>query len=123
MAAGKIVNSRDKTIVLVTCANRGEAKRIARAAVAARLAACANIFGSPVDSIYRWKGRVEQAREVLLLMKSSRKKLAALRAVVTRLHSYEVPEFIALPIVAGPADYLGWLDECLQPVARGRKRR
>lgn len=114
---------KDKVVVLVTCANAREAKRIARAAVEAHLAACVSVLGTPVISIYRWKGKVEQAREVLLLMKTSRKKLAALRAVVTRLHSYDVPEFIAIPIAAGSRAYMRWLDECLQPAARGRKPR
>jgi periplasmic divalent cation tolerance protein len=113
----------DKVVVLVSCANAREAKRIARAAVEARLAACVNVLAAPVHSVCRWKGRVEQASEVLLLMKTSRKKLRALRALVEHLHSYDVPEFIALPISAGSPAYLRWLDECLQPAARGRKLR
>lgn len=113
----------DKVLVLVTCANTREAKRIARAAVEARLAACVNVLAAPVHSVYRWKGKVEQASEVLLLVKTSRTKLAALRAAVQRLHSYDVPEFIALPIAAGSPAYLHWLDECLKPAARGRKPR
>ncbi len=111
----------DKVVVLVTCATVDEARRIARAAVEARLAACANIVQSRVDSIYRWKAKIERAREFLLLMKSSRKKLGALNALVVRMHSYDVPEFIALPIASGSKAYLAWLDECLaQP--RGEKR-
>jgi periplasmic divalent cation tolerance protein len=113
----------DKVVVLVTCANTREAKRIARAAVEARLAACVSVLAAPVHSVYRWKGKVEQASEVLLLMKTSRRKLHALRAAVERLHSYDVPEFIAFPIAAGSPAYLRWLDECLRPAARGRKPR
>ncbi len=64
-----------------------------------------------VTSIYRWKGKVESAKERLLLIKTSRKRLAKLRAAVERLHSYEVPEFIALPIVAGSREYLAWIEE------------
>ena len=104
-----------RVVVLVTCASRGEASRIAVAVVAKRLAACVNIFASPVDSIYRWKAKVEKARETLMLMKTSRPRLAALRAEVERLHSYDVPEFIALPIVAGSPRYLSWLAECVHP--------
>jgi len=115
-----------KVVVLVTCASAREAKRIARAAVEARLAACVNVLGAPVHSTYRWKRKVETAREFLLVMKSSRKKLAALRAAVERLHSYEVPEFIALPIAAGSPAYLRWFEECLRPATKaaapGRKR-
>ncbi len=103
----------DKYLVLVTCASVAEAKRIARAVVEQRLAACVNILPGAVTSIYRWKGKVESARERLLLIKTSRKRLAKLQATVEQLHSYEVPEFIALPIAAGSRGYLGWLDDSL----------
>jgi periplasmic divalent cation tolerance protein len=101
----------DKCLVLVTCANLVESKRIARAVVEARLAACVNILPGAVTSIYRWKGNVESARERLLLIKTSRKRLAKLQEVVEKLHSYDVPEFIALPIAAGSREYLAWLEE------------
>src|SRR5712691_11463451 len=91
----------DKFVVLVTCSTAAEARRIARAAVDARLAACVNILPGAVQSIYRWKGKVESARERLLLIKTSRKSLAKLQATVERVHSYDVPEFVALPIAAG----------------------
>ena len=108
----------DKCVVLVTCASAAEARRIARAVVEARLAACVNILPGAVTSIYRWKGKVESARERLLLIKTSRKRLAKLQAAVERLHSYDVPEFIALPIAAGSRAYLAWLGvvDRLQPV-------
>ena len=104
----------DKLIVLVTCPNATQARRIARAVVDARLAACINILPGGVTSIYRWNGKVESARERLLLIKTSRKRLAKLRAAVERLHSYDVPEFIALPIVEGSPAYLAWLEACLK---------
>ena len=100
----------DKYVVLVTCASVAEARRIARAVVDERLAACVNILPGAVTSIYRWKGKVESARERLLLVKTSRKRLAKLQAAVERLHSYELPEFIALPISAGSRKYLTWLE-------------
>jgi periplasmic divalent cation tolerance protein len=100
-------------VVLVTCGSRAEARRIARTVVTERLAACANLFESRLESVYRWKGKVEQAREFLLLMKTSKARLGRLEAEVKRLHRYEVPEFIALPIVAGSRAYLRWLGECL----------
>jgi periplasmic divalent cation tolerance protein len=103
----------NKYLVLVTCASAAQAKRIARAVVEQRLAACVNILPGVVTSIYRWKGKVESAHERLLLIKTSRKRLAKLQATVERLHSYEVPEFIALPIAAGSRAYLGWLDDSL----------
>jgi periplasmic divalent cation tolerance protein len=101
----------DKCVVLVTCGSLAEAKRVARSVVQARLAACVNILPGALTSIYRWKGNVETARERLLLIKTSRKRLAKLQAEVERLHSYEVPEFIALPVVAGSRAYLAWLEE------------
>jgi periplasmic divalent cation tolerance protein len=101
----------DKCVILVTCGSAAEANRIARAVVKERLAACASILPGAVTSIYRWKGKVESAKERLLLIKTSRKRLAKLQAAVERLHSYEVPEFIALPIVAGSRAYLAWLEE------------
>ena len=100
----------DKCLVLVTCASAAEAKRIARAVVEARLAACVNILPGAINSVYRWKGKVKSARERLLLIKTSRKRLAKLQAAVEQLHSYEVPEFIALPIAAGSRKYLAWLE-------------
>lgn len=100
-------------VVLVTCGSRAEGRRIARSVVTKRLAACANLLEARVESVYRWKGKVEQAREYLLLIKTSRARLSALEAEVKRLHSYDVPEFIALPIVAGSPAYLRWLGECL----------
>jgi periplasmic divalent cation tolerance protein len=101
----------DKCVVLVTCANGREAKRIARAVVEGRLAACVNIVPGAVGSIYRWKGNVESAREKLLIIKTSKKRLAKLQAAIERLHSYDVPEFIALPIAQGSQKYLRWLGQ------------
>ena len=96
--------------VLVMCGTLVEARRIARHVVSNRLAACANIVLSPAESIYRWKGKLERAREYLLVMKTTAKHLAELERAVLRLHSYDVPEFIALPITEGSVKYLFWLD-------------
>jgi periplasmic divalent cation tolerance protein len=101
----------DRFVVLVTCTNAAEAGRIARAAVEARLAACVNILPGSVTSIYRWKGRIETAKERLLLIKTSRKRLVQLQKLVETLHSYDVPEFIAVPIGAGSRKYLSWMEE------------
>ena len=101
--------SRQTRIVLVTCGNLSEARRIAHTVVAKRLSACVNIVRIPIESVYRWKRKVEKAREVLLLLKTSGKRLAALEQEVKRLHSYEVPEFLVLPIASGSRDYLSWL--------------
>ena len=109
----------DKFVVLVTCSTPAEAQRIARAVVNARLAACVNILPGAVQSIYRWKGKVESARERLLLIKTSRKRLVKLRSAVESLHSYDVPEFIAIPIAAGSPGYLSWIEDCVKASSRG----
>lgn len=113
----------DKIIVLVTCGSAGEAARIARWLVERRVAACVNILQSPVRSVYRWKNKIETARERLLVIKTSRPKFSQLCAHVKRLHSYAVPEIIALPIVEGAASYLRWIEECLRPGRMKKKRK
>ena len=95
-------------IILVTCASIAEARRIARHVVEKKLVACANSLPG-VNSIYRWKGKVERASEVLLLMKTTVARLRQLEKEVKRLHSYEVPEFVVVPIAAGSREYLTWL--------------
>jgi periplasmic divalent cation tolerance protein len=97
-------------VVLVTCGSIAEARRIGRAVVEKKLAACANIVPG-VESIYRWKGKVERARELLVIMKTSETRLRELEREVKRVHSYEVPEFIVLPIVDGSKEYLQWIGE------------
>jgi periplasmic divalent cation tolerance protein len=104
-----MTGARQERIVLVTCGTLAEARRIAQAAVGKRLAACVNIILSPVESVYTWKGKVEKAREYLLVMKTTAKCLAELEKEVERSHSYDVPEFIALPITEGSTKYLSWL--------------
>ena len=94
---------------MVTCGTIAEARRIARRVVSNRLAACVNIVQSPVESVYTWKGKVEKAREYLLMMKTTAKRLAELEREVGRLHSYDVPEFIAFKVTEGSASYVAWL--------------
>ncbi|NOZ22715.1 MAG: divalent-cation tolerance protein CutA [Planctomycetes bacterium] len=95
--------------VFVTAPSSEEAAKIARAVVDERLAACGNITQS-IRSIYRWEGKVCDDEEVLLIMKTRRDLFDRLAARVKELHSYEVPEIIALPIVAGSEPYLKWID-------------
>lgn len=104
----------DKIVVLVTCGSAKEARKIARAVVEQRIAACANIATSPVQSVYRWKGRVESAKEFLLIIKTTQARFAKLQAEVKRLHSYDVPEIIALPIARGAATYLTWMSDSVK---------
>ena len=99
-------------LVLVTAASVEEGRRLAGAVLEARLAACVNLVPG-VESHYRWRGRVETAGEVLLLMKSSAENFEKLRALVARLHSYECPEIVALdPCEMAPA-YRAWWEENL----------
>jgi periplasmic divalent cation tolerance protein len=112
--------ARNKRVVFVTCPTLALARKIARVVIGKHLAACVNIVQSPVESFYTWKGKLEKAREYLLLMKTPANRLAELEREVERLHSYDVPEFIALPITEGSTKYLSWLAES---VAKPRKKR
>jgi|SRR5579862_4120087 len=103
----------DKIVVLCTCGSAEEAEKIARAVVDLRLAACVNVL-TGIRSFYRWQGAIEDSAELLLIIKSSRARFEALRAAIERLHSYEVPEIVALPIVDGAPNYLNWLDDEVQ---------
>lgn len=101
----------DACMVLVTCSQQKEAEAIAQTIVTERLAACVNVVGaqSPVKSFYIWEGKLQQDNEILLIIKTTPMQLTALEARVRSIHSYTTPEFIALPIQSGSADYLGWL--------------
>jgi len=99
----------DKIVVLSTCDSEEQAKELARHLVESRLAACVNILPS-ARSVYRWKDKVEDAEEWLLVIKSRRDRFNALRDALVQMHTYEVPEVIALPVVDGSEAYLAWLD-------------
>lgn len=101
-------SSRRVLVVLVTTPNRREALRIAKAAVGKKLAACGNVITS-VTSIFRWKGRVQNSREGLLIMKTSVRRYSALARLVRSMHSYDVPEIIAMPVEKGFDPYLEWV--------------
>src|ERR1017187_1746584 len=103
----------DKIVVFSTCATEADAERLARALVAGRLAACVNVAPG-VRSFYRWKGEIESGVEFLLIIKTSRDLFPALRAEIEKLHPYEVPELLALPVVAGAENYLSWLQSNLR---------
>ena len=100
-------------VVLVTAKNKTEAKKIAQGLVKQKLAACVNIVDK-VDSIFFWAGKIDQASEALLIIKSKKEKLPKIIKLVKSLHSYEVPEIIALPIVSGDKPYLRWIDAALR---------
>ncbi len=100
--------------VVTTLANRDDAQRIAQALVEQRLAACVQVVG-PVSSTYRWQSQIETAEEWQCWAKSRRDLYDRIEAAIRRLHPYEVPEILALPVVAGGRDYLAWLDGQLGP--------
>jgi len=99
----------DKIVVLTTCDSEKRAEQLARHLVEHRVAACVNILPK-ARSIYRWQEKIEDASEWVLLIKSRRDLFAALRAEIQKIHTYEVPEVIAIPVVDGYEPYLGWLD-------------
>jgi periplasmic divalent cation tolerance protein len=103
----------DFQIVLCTCADREQAEQIAHRLVERQLAACVNILPG-VHSIYRWQGGVESAAEVLMLIKTRAALCNDVQATIASLHSYEIPEFLVLPITGGSEPYLAWLNASLR---------
>jgi periplasmic divalent cation tolerance protein len=106
--------AKNSRIVLVTCPSLALARKIARTVVQKRLAACVNVVRSPVESFYTWREKLDEAREYLLVIKTVSERLKKLEREVHRLHSYEVPEFIVIPIIAGSRKYLSWLGESVK---------
>ena len=105
-------------IVMTTAGSEEQATDLARGLVERRLAACVNIV-SQVCSIYRWKGKVEQDDEKLLLVKTAAHLFPAVREAIRELHSYELPEVIMVPLAGADPDYLEWLKSCLAEPDRG----
>ncbi len=103
----------DKLLVLTTAGSEVEAQKIAEALVERRLAGCVNIVPR-IQSIYRWQGKIEQAVEYLLLIKTRRSREEQVQAAIRELHSYELPEFIAVSIESGGAEYLKWLSDSVE---------
>ena len=102
----------DKLLVLSTTGSESEARKIAQTLVERRLAACVNIVPK-IHSVYRWEGRVEQAEEYLLLIKTVKAREEQVRAAICELHSYELPECIVIQIESGSAEYLKWVEDSL----------
>jgi len=103
-SAGKVL------IVLVMASSRKEAIRIAQAVVKEKLAACVNIL-SAVTSIFRWKGKVQRSREALLILKTTEHRYPNLERSIRSLHSYEVPEIVALRLDKGLSQYTAWVEQ------------
>ncbi len=104
---------KDAVLVLVTCASVKEADYIVDALLVKKLIACASILPG-VKSRFRWNGKIEKAKEVLIMIKTRTSKFAAIDKEVRRIHSYEVPEIVALPIIAGSSKYLNWIAQSLR---------
>jgi periplasmic divalent cation tolerance protein len=103
------MNSANLVVIFVTAGSPEEAHKIAESLVGKKKAACVNILPG-IDSLFRWQGKIESAREVPLLIKTRADLLPEIIRLVKEIHSYEVPEIIALPIVGGSEDYIQWLD-------------
>ncbi len=97
-------------IIYVTTGSINEAKKIGRVLVEEKLVACSNII-SPIRSIYSWQGKICDDKEALMIMKTKKKLFKQIVERVETLHSYDVPEIIAMPIIEGSNKYLSWLDE------------
>jgi periplasmic divalent cation tolerance protein len=100
-------------IILVTAKDKAEAEKVSQSLLKERLIACANII-NPVTSFFHWSGKIDRAEECLIVMKSRADLFAQVVERVKGLHSYEVPEILALPIVDGSEAYLGWMGEVLK---------
>jgi periplasmic divalent cation tolerance protein len=100
-------------VIFVTASNKREAQKIAAGLIKQRLAACVNIMDK-VDSVFFWEGKIQKAKESLLIIKSKKEKMSKVVKLVKSLHSYEVPEIIALPVIAGDKPYLRWIDAALR---------
>ncbi|MBA4017260.1 MAG: hypothetical protein C0483_08810 [Pirellula sp.] len=104
----------DYLFVFSTFSNRAEAEAVAAELVDRRLVACAQV-SAPVLSVYRWQGNTERTEETTLTLKTRSEKWPEVEAALLQLHPYDTPEIVAVPIVAGSAAYLRWIDESLKP--------
>ena len=100
-------------IIFVTASNKKEAQKIAAGLIKQKLAACVNIVDK-VDSLFFWEGKTQKAKESLLIIKSRKDKMPKVIKLVKSLHSYTVPEIIALPVIAGDKPYLRWINAVLR---------
>ena len=103
----------DKVVILVTASSRRECRKIARRLIEEKLAACVNI-SQPIQSVYRWEGKVENNREFLMFIKTTRDLFPQIKAEIDLIHSYHTPEIICLPIIDGSANYLQWVGDSVR---------
>ena len=110
-------SARQFSLVLVTAPDLNTARKLAKAALTARLIACANLIPR-IESHYWWQGRIESAAEVLIVMKTTRAQLAALEKLILARHPYDTPEFVVLDLSAGTGRYLAWLGASVEATPR-----
>jgi periplasmic divalent cation tolerance protein len=106
----------DKVVIMVTAASRRECRKIGRHLIEAKLAACVNIT-QPIESIYRWEGKIADEKEFALMIKSTRDLFPEIKAAITKIHSYHTPEIICLPIIEGSRNYLQWVSDSVKQAA------
>jgi len=104
--------AKDYILIMVTCSSQEEARKISERLLTKRLVACANILPK-IESRFWWKGKLDNASELLVTMKTEKLNFKKIEAEIKRIHSYEVPEIIAVPIVAGSRDYLDWISRTI----------
>jgi periplasmic divalent cation tolerance protein len=103
----------DKVVIMVTASSRRECRKIARRLIEEKLAACVNIT-QPIQSVYRWEGKIDQSKEFLMLIKTSRALFPQIKAEIDLVHSYHTPEIICLPIIDGSPNYLQWVSDSVR---------
>ena len=110
----------DKVVIFVTAGSLEEGKKIARHLVETKLAACVNVL-QLMESIYRWEGKIAEEREFLLIIKSTRELFPEIEAEISKVHSYQTPEIICLPVIEGSRNYLQWVSDSVKPAATESK--
>jgi periplasmic divalent cation tolerance protein len=108
----------DKVVIFVTTPSRRESKKIARHLVKTKLAACVNI-SRPIESVYRWEGKIAEEKEFLLIIKSNKELFPEVQSEISKIHSYDIPEIICLPVVDGSRSYLQWISDSLKSAGAG----
>jgi len=104
----------DKVVIFVTAGSLGEGKKVARHLVETKLAACVSVL-PPMESVYRWEGKIAEEGEFLLIIKSTRELFPEIEAAVSKIHSYQTPEIICLPVIEGSSKYLLWVSDSVKP--------
>ena len=104
----------DKVVIMVTAVSRRECRKIARRLIEEKLAACVSITQS-IQSVYRWEGKIDQSKEFLMLIKTTRNLFPQIKVEIAQIHSNHTPEIICLPIIDGSPNYLQWISDSVRP--------